>query len=198
MSEDPARTQREEDLKPFEYTTRLDFLYRSVSDAQETIRFLDTKAAFCVTLLSAMMAAAFTSVAQNHHPHSLHWMALAIFAVTTLLTLALCLKVIFPTIHSQGAFSATGLASPAFFLPHKKSRHRLLKSLWNTTSYPLGVTHDEHRESVVNASDMDLVHSMCDEVITVSVLRQVKSDRLRLAIVGLMLAVFFFFVQLIL
>lgn len=184
--------------EPFEYSTRLEFLYRIVTDSQETIRFLDTKAAFCVTLLTAMMAAAFGPLAQMHRFHQVHAVALGVFAATTLLTLALCLKVIFPTVHLQGTFSATGPASPTFFLPHKRSRYRIVRSVWNAGEYPLSIPHDQYQASVVGAHDIDLVHSMCDEVITVSVLRQVKSDRLRAAILGLMLAVFFFFIQLVL
>jgi hypothetical protein len=183
---------------PFEYSTRLEFLYRIVVDSQETIRFLDTKAAFCVTLLTAMMAAAFGPLAQTHRFHQAHVIALGVFAFTTLLTLALCLKVIFPTVHLQGTFSATGPASPTFFLPHKPDPHRVFKSVWYVGSYPLNVPHDEYLRSVVNARDIELVHSMCDEVITVSTLRQVKSDRLRAAILGLTCTVVFFFVQLVL
>lgn len=187
-----------ETTDPFKYSTRLEFLYRIITDSQETIRFLDTKAAFCVTLLTAMMAAAFGPLAQVHRINPLHSVVLGLFAASTLLTLALCLKVIFPTVHLQGTFSAGGPASPAFFLPHKHSRFRILRNVWNANQFPLGVPHDEYQNSVVNAQDIDLVHSLCDEVITVSVLRQVKSDRLRAAILGLMAAIFFFFLQLML
>jgi len=196
--QEPPPGSAAESLQPFEYSTRLEFLYRIVVDAQETIRFLDTKAAFCVTLLTAMMAAAFGPLAQIHHAHQLHTIALGIFAAAALLTLALCLKVIFPTVHLQGAFSATGPASPAFFLPHRHSRFRVLRSVWKASGNPLSVSHDGYQASVVNARDIDLVRSMCDEVITVSALRQVKSDRLRAAILGLTAAVLFFFVQLVL
>jgi hypothetical protein len=196
QEESPGPDTKQHD--PFEYSTRLEFLYRIVTDSQETIRFLDTKAAFCVTLLTAMMAAAFGPLAQTHRFHQVHVVALSVFAAATLVTLALCLKVIFPTVHLQGTFSATGPASPTFFLPHKKSRYRIVQNIWNASEYPLSIPHDQYLRSVVEARDIDLVHSMCDEVITVSVLRQVKSDRLRAAITGLMLAVFLFFVQLVL
>jgi hypothetical protein len=196
--QEPAAEPAVQQIDRFEYSTRLEFLYRIIFDSQETIRFLDTKAAFCVTLLTAMMAAAFGPLAQHHRYHQVHAVALGIFALTIFLTLALCLKVIFPTVHLQGAFSATGPASPTFYLPHRHSRLRILHSVWNASEYPLSIPHDVYQSSVVNARDLDLVHSLCDEVITVSVLRQVKADRLRAAILGLALAVFFFFVQLVL
>jgi hypothetical protein len=49
--------------RQMEYNSRLEFLYRAVKDTQNTIRFIDTKAAFCVMLLSGMAAA----VLQGHH-----------------------------------------------------------------------------------------------------------------------------------
>ena len=45
-------------VRQMEYGSRLEFLYKAVEDTQNTIRFLDTKAAFCVTLLSGMAAVA--------------------------------------------------------------------------------------------------------------------------------------------
>jgi exopolysaccharide biosynthesis predicted pyruvyltransferase EpsI len=49
---------------------------------------------------------------------------------------------------------------------------------------------------VLNAGDADLVRSMCDEVIIVSAIRQLKSDRLHAAILSLVMAIVLFFVQL--
>src|SRR6202030_2726097 len=45
-------------IQVLEYSSRLEFLYKIVEDTQNTIRFIDTKAAFCLTLLSAMAAGA--------------------------------------------------------------------------------------------------------------------------------------------
>jgi hypothetical protein len=184
-----------ESRQPFEYTTRLEFLYRIVNDSQETIRFLDTKAAFCVTLLTAMMAAVFGPLARIHQTSKIHFILLGIFAAATLSTLAMCLRVIFPTIHLPGAFSSGGPVSPPFFLTHGK-RRGFAKMLWNTSESPLNTSAEEYRDSVVAARDTDLVHSMCDEVIVVSVIRQVKYDRLRAAIMGLIVTVLLFFGQL--
>lgn len=60
----------------YQYTSRLEFLFKVVEDTQNTIRFLDTKAAFCVTLLTAMMAAAFQFSSAHHRfpmPTCISW-----------------------------------------------------------------------------------------------------------------------------
>lgn len=179
-----------------DYTSRLFFLYNVVIDVQGTIRFLDTKAAFCVTLLTAMMAAAFQfSPSHPRFPHA-HLFFLTIFAVCTLVCVSICVRVIFPTVHLQGSFSATGATEPPFFLVPKRERHKLRDILGNRPPVGLEATHAAYLASIMAATDADLVRSMSDEAVTISVLRQVKSDRLHLGIQVLSLTVVVFFLQL--
>ena len=185
----------EQHLRLKEHESRLQFLYNVVKDTQDTIRFLDTKAGFCVTLLTAMMAVTFGPLSRGIHGGRPHHAVLALFAVSTVFTMAMCLRVIFPTIHLQGKFSPNGPVAPAFFLPHKRNRS-VVRALWAAGSNPLAITQDAYVADVLKAGDTDLVRSMCDEVIIVSAIRQLKADRLHLAIVSLFAAVTFFFVQL--
>ena len=179
-----------------DYNSKLWLLYNVVTDVQGTIRFLDTKAAFCVTLLTAMAAAAFQfSRSHRPFPHA-HLVFLGIFGLLALTCLSICVRVIFPTVHLQGSFSATGASEPPFFLVPKSQRHRLRDTLGNVPPEGLESTHSTYLASMMDASDDDLVRSMCDEVVTISFLRQVKSDRLHLAIQVLSMTVVAFFVQL--
>ncbi|HEX4007372.1 MAG TPA: hypothetical protein VHX60_14445 [Acidobacteriaceae bacterium] len=184
-----------EHLRMEEHESRLEFLYCVVKDTQETIRFLDTKAGFCVTLLTAMMAAAFGPFSHTTNYRYVHNAGITAFTITTLFALMMCLRVIFPTIHLQGKYSTTRVAAPQFYLPPKEDRNRF-QALWGGSASPLGVTHDAYMADIMNATDADLVRSMCDEVVIISAIRQLKSDRLHTAILTLALAIGFFFVQL--
>lgn len=187
----------EQHLRFKEHESRLQFLYNVVRDTQDTIRFLDTKAGFCVTLLTAMMAVTFGPLSHGLRGGAVHHTLLAIFGAGTLFTLAMCLRVIFPTIHLQGTFSASGPVSPAFFLPHKGNRS-VVGSVWAGGTNPLAVSHDQYLGDVMKADDADLVRSMCDEVIVISAIRQLKADRLHVAIVSLFVVVTLFFLQMML
>jgi len=200
-----AQTEQQQDaqaaylgelLRLKEHESRLQFLYNVVRDTQETIRFLDTKAGFCVTLLTAMMAVTFGPLSHGVHGSRIHYWLLGLFAASTLFTLAVCLRVIFPTIQLQGTFSASALISPAFFLPHKKKRS-MVQAIWATSANPLAVSHEAYLEEVMKAQDTDLVRSMCDEVIVISAIRQHKADRLHVAIISLFVVVTLFFLQLV-
>jgi hypothetical protein len=179
-----------------DYNSKLWFLYNVVTDAQGTIRFLDTKAAFCVTLLTAMTAAAFQFSRSLHRFPQGHLVFLGIFGVLALTCLSVCVRVIFPTVHIQGSFSVADVTEPPFFLVPKHQRHSLRDTLGNQAPAGLETTHATFLASMMAASDADLVRSLCDEVVTISFLRQVKSDRLHLAIQILSVTVVAFFLQL--
>jgi hypothetical protein len=193
--QEPLAALFTEHLRLKEFESRLQFLYSVVKDTQETIRFLDTKAGFCVTLLTAMMAVTFGPLSRGVHGGRTHHGLLAVFAVSTLFTMAMCLRVIFPTIHLQGKFSPNGPPAPSFFLPHKRNRS-VVRAMWGAGTNPLAVTHDTYLADLLKADDTDLVRSMSDEVIVVSAIRQLKADRLQVAIVSLFVSVTLFFVQL--
>jgi hypothetical protein len=179
-----------------EYTSRLLFLYNVVADTQGTIRFLDTKAAFCVTLLTAMMAGAFQLAAPHSLFPRLHLVLLAAYGILTFVCVSICVRVIFPTIHHQGSFSVHGAAEPAFFFVPTLDRGARWSSLSNRPPRGLESRHAAYTAGVMAATDAELVQSMCDEVVTISSLRQVKSDRLHLAVQVLLFTVVAFFLQL--
>ena len=155
---------------------RLEFLYKMTEDTQNTIRFLDTKAAFCVTLLSAMVA----GVLQRQSVATpLHCILFNIFMGCVTVSLLLCLRVIFPTIKPSN--SIFGSSGPKFYVGHNKAHHWLVHTFVNNVGEVLSETHKTYLAEMTVANDFDLLNSMCDEVLMVALIRQVKSDRLHAA-----------------
>jgi hypothetical protein len=119
-----------------ESTNRLNFLYRVVEDTQGTIRFLDAKAVFCVTLLSGMAAVAL----QRPHEGTTHYRPLlSCFLVVTVISLAICMRVIFPTIKPSGSFAAA--VEPKFYIGHNKRHHWFLHTFRSPVNHILSETH---------------------------------------------------------
>ena len=170
-----------------ELGSRLTFLYKVVEDTQNTIRFLDTKAAFCVPLLSAMVAGALQHPATpTRHHHDLF----VAFMVGVTLTLLVCMRVIFPTI--QPSTNLLGSRGPHFYIGHNKAHHWLLHTLRDHVGNVLSKNHKTYLADLEQATDQDLLSSMCDEVLMVALIRQVKSDRLHTALFCLTGTVFLF------
>lgn len=187
-------------VEKLEYSSRLEFLYKIVEDTQNTIRFIDTKAAFCVTLLSGMAAVVLKNgyaSRTNDHAHSLLFI---VFMLSIVATLLVCLRVIFPTIkpHSANSAGVPVARGPKFFIGHNKRHNWLLHTIRNTVeSDVLSESHASYVAALSEARDQDLVSSMCDEVLMISMIRQIKSDRLHTAMFSLVGAILLFCVLMI-
>jgi hypothetical protein len=171
--------------------SRLNFLYKATEDTQNTIRFIDTKAAFCVTLLSAMTAG---SLQGTHplHPH-LHRIFLTVFLLNVGLALIICLRVIFPVIKPAAVKSSDpSRPLPKFFVYQHKSHHWVRHTFSSSVQDVLCDDHDSYAGTLAGSSDADLVVAMCDEVLMVSLIRQIKSDRLHTAMFSLAFGVLLF------
>jgi hypothetical protein len=174
------------DLSPImhhlEYSTRLEFLREVVKDTQETIRFLDTKAAFCVTLLSAMVAGVLEPI-HAHEAHSeLHTVLFWVFIATVGTCLIANMRVIFPVIKPPSAPPNTeGRPLPKFFIAQNRKHHWSRHIFRNTVQNVLAEDFATYSSVMDGATDHDLLHAMCDEVLMISLIRQIKQDRLRLA-----------------
>ncbi len=160
------------------YENRLEFLYKAVEDTQNTIRFLDTKAAFSVTLLSGMAAVVLQSkhTGQGFVPIA----ALSLFIAFTTLTLFFCMRVIFPVLKPPSDHSLhTTRTIPKFYVSQHRSHRWLLHTLTKDANEVLCENRASYTASLMGASDNDLLVAMCDEVLIVSLVRQIKADRLR-------------------
>jgi hypothetical protein len=170
-----------------DFSKLLEFLYKIVEDTQATIRFIDTKAAFCLTLLSGMVAAALQVPHLRTHPHRVLF---GVFVATVALALLVCLRVIFPTIRSRGVQQAASV--PHFFIGHSRRHQWILHTLRNRVDGVLSETADTYLAKIIVARELDLVSSMCDEVLMISLIRQVKSDRLHAAMLCVFAALLLF------
>jgi hypothetical protein len=176
-----------------EFASRLEFLQKAVEDTQETIRFLDTKAAFCVTLLSAMVA----GVLEPSHTHEAHTHAheflLPLFIAIVGLSLVINLRVIFPVIKPPSTPPRhTARPLPKFFVGQHRAHHWLRHTFSSNVANVLSEDFASYISAFEAATDPDLLHAMCDEVLMVSLIRQIKADRLRLAMYSLAAAIVVF------
>jgi hypothetical protein len=174
-------------LPAADLNSRLLFLHHVIDDTQNTIRFLDTKAAFCVTLLSGMTALTLGRAYSGTYAHLLCFRIFMLIAAASLLT---CLRVIFPTIKPSGSSGAP--ASPKFYIGHNKAHRWVLHTFSNQSSHVLSETHDSYLGELRAATDDDLLSSLCDEALLVALIRQVKSDRLHAAMICLVVTVLAF------
>ena len=173
--------------QPDDLTHRLEFLYKIIEDTQDTVRFLDTKAAFCVTLLSGMAA-----IELQHHDGRpvVHYILFAIFMAAEVCSILVCLRVIFPTIRPHVSDSPP--AKPRFYVGHNKAHHWVLHTIQNPSDNILSESKSTYVQSLERATDEHLLSSLSETVLTLAYIRQIKSDRLHAAMFCLIISVFVF------
>jgi len=170
-----------------DFSNRIHFLYQIIEDTQETVRFLDTKAGFCVTLLSGMAAVSI------QHPGSrpaVHLVLFALFMAVEVCSILVCLRVIFPTVKPHINNGAP--AKPRFYIAHNKAHHWVKHTIANPSDNILSESKITYFESLKQATDEDLMSSLADTVLTLAFVRQIKSDRLHAAMFCLIASVFLF------
>jgi len=173
--------------EPRDLTSRIQFLYQIIEDTQDTVRFLDTKAAFCVTLLSGMAA-----IALQHHGERpvMHTILFAVFMGVEVCAILVCLRVIFPTIRPH--ISDSPPAKPRFYVGHNKAHHWVLHTIANPSENILAESKATYMRSMELATDHHLLSSLAETVLTLAYIRQIKSDRLHAAMFCLVGSVFAF------
>lgn len=173
-----------------EFSERISFLYKVVEDTQNTVRFLDTKAAFCVTLFSGMAAGAL----QHKGTHiALHHVMFVSFLVVVILGLLVCMRVIFPVIKPLKCPPMDhGRPLPKFFVHSHHEHHWVRHTFSNSVDNVLCEDHDSYTATMQGAQDHDLLVTMCDEVLMIALVRQIKSDRLHTAMYFLAIGVLMF------
>ena len=177
MSDAPiSREELEEQVRmATDLYNRLHFLHWAIDDTQNTVRFLDTKAAFCVTLLSGMVAVSLEHPLTNN---LVKHVLFPLFIVVVACSLLVCLRVIFPIIIPHGI---GGPVSPKFFIGHNKGHHWLRHTIRNPQHNVLSETRQTYLDSLHAAGDPELLASMSETVLTLAFIRQIKSDRLHAA-----------------
>lgn len=170
-----------------DFYNRIYFLYQIIEDTQETVRFLDTKAGFCVTLLSGMAA---VSIQHPGSKPAVHIVLFALFMAVEVCSILVCLRVIFPTVKPHINNGAP--AKPRFYIAHNKAHHWVKHTIANPSDNILSESKITYFESLKQATDEDLMSSLADTVLTLAFVRQIKSDRLHAAMFCLIASVFLF------
>jgi hypothetical protein len=166
---------------PPDTSRQLEFLYKSLDDNQNVVRFLDAKAGFAIVLLSAMVGKILSSLG-NYLPVNgmplWYLLLLCAFSTTLLVAVFIFVRIIFPT-SNPAANCRIHAPAPPFFLYELKPR-RFRRIFTSNPKYSqLVQDHDAYVEQIRTADGLALVRVVSAEVLKVCYIRQIKTDRLR-------------------
>jgi len=174
---------------------QLGFLYKALDDNQGIIRFLDAKAAFAVALLSAMIGKVLANLG-DYFPRGGQplWRQLLVlaFAFAAIWAAVLVALIIFPTTNPAANTRLISNTRALFFLSHLRPR-RWQRIFSRSPKYScLAQQHDEYLTEIAASNGLALLQVVSGEVLKLSYIRQIKTDRIRvLAVVLACCAVLF-------
>jgi len=163
-------------------STRLDFLYHSLADNQEVIRFLDAKVGIGLGILSYLFGRLLGDL-HDFFPwltqplwRQILFLLVVLFSV---LAAAVALKIVFPANNPTEHVELESAPYPPFFIAGLRAK-RWQRMFSSSPLYScLALTHAAFRTGLNEADEPAFVRSMSAEVLKVSYIRQIKADRFK-------------------
>ncbi len=197
-TETPGTTSTQQNLagalstpveKCADFDKRLELLYKIHEDNQNLIRFLDAKAAFAVAILAAMVNKVLSSLG-FYFPWGAqpHWRQILVlgFGLTALIATVLVVLILFPIINpGLNVRLISASSGPTFFLTRLEPKSWLRVFFRSPKFSRLAQEHSEFLNQVTGASNAALLQAISGEVLKVSYIRQIKTDRLRAVAIAL-------------
>lgn len=163
--------------------TKISFLTSAITDAQELIRFCDTKTAIVITILGSYLVAFFSivdKIVENSSYYSYwFWFILTLFLVFLILCIAVTTRIIKPTNNPTDNINFGGQPSPKikFFLAPNNYSNDCLYQISNSGKFKLEENFKDYSEKFSGATNEDIISSLTLELFKVSYIRNIKNDR---------------------
>ncbi|MDI9312725.1 MAG: hypothetical protein QM535_21125 [Limnohabitans sp.] len=178
---------------------KIEFLYSAITDAQELIRFIDTKTGITITIIAAYVVAIFSCIENIVQFYSYYsfwfWLTLIIFIVFLLLSIWVIVRIIRPTNNpvENITIEEKNIPSLKFYLSPNKYSSNWFYPFCNSKRFKLSENFENYLKTVDNSSDTEIVSSLTFELFKTSYIRNIKSDRLNILIRCLLVLTISFF-----
>lgn len=178
---------------------KINFLNGAIADAQELIRFIDTKTAIVVTIIGAYLIGTFSIfdkiVAYCDKFSNLFWIIFLIFAILLIFSIVLTTKIINPTNNPNENIKLGGATMPKipFYLSQNEYKYRWKIFVKNDVSFKLAQNFKSYKEKFKDINAIDIIDSLNFELLKVSYIRNIKNDRFNALIKVLILTTILFF-----
>lgn len=162
---------------------KIDFLKTAISDAQELIRFIDTKTAIVITILGAYLVSFFASldkiIEYSFGYSSWFWFFLTAFFVLLSLCIIVTARIIKPTNNPLDNINFGGVTKPTlkFFVTPNDYSKGFLHSFANSKKFKLKENFETYSQQLNTSTDSDIISSLTLELFKVSFIRNIKNDR---------------------
>ena len=178
---------------------KIEFLYFAISDAQELIRFIDTKTAVAITIIGSIAVGLFTSLETTlaYFSYYSYWFHFTFLLLIVLLTICIWIttRIIKPTNNPKVnlQFDLKKTPSLNFFIPENKYQFGF--PFYNSDKHKLSEKLDNYIFSVNSLQNSEIIEILSIELFKVSFIRNIKNDRFKHLVTFLILTTLMFFIE---
>ena len=180
---------------------KIEFLYNAIKDAQELIRFTDSKTAFIITILGAFFLgifAALEDLVTNIGRFSvLFWILLVVLLILIVFCVVITKRIISPSNNPSKNIHLGNLNEPTlkFFLAPNNYHQSVLEQYYkNKDIYKLEETLESFLLLIEGATPTIIIKSLSFELLKVSYIRNIKNDRFDYLLNSLLITTILFIV----
>lgn len=163
---------------------KINYLVSGINDAQSLITFMDTKAAFIMTIIAAYMIKTYSMVdviIKNYsHIYIYNWILILIFMSCLILCVIVIIRIIKPTNNPQSnvTFNGESLPKLKFFLDGMEySDYKWLSIFMNRKADKLSASFPEYKKTLSETNEQDIIDSLIFELQKISYIRNIKIKR---------------------
>lgn len=178
---------------------KIEFLYSAISDAQELIKFIDTKTAVAITIIGSIVVGLFTTLETMVKYFSFYscWFHFVFFLLIILLTICIWIttRIIKPTNNPKDnlQMDPTKTFKVKFFIPLNKYQFGFL--FYNSNKHKLSEKLDDYITSINGLTNLEIIDILTLELFKVSFIRNIKNDRFNHLVAFLILTTVIFFIE---
>lgn len=178
---------------------KIEFLYFAISDAQELIKFIETKTAVAISIIGSIAVGLFTNLETILKYFNLysHWFHFTFFMLIILLIICIWIttKIIKPIKNPRDnlQINLEKKNSLNFFIPLNK--YQLGFPFYNSGKHKLSEKLDDYITSVNNLTDLEIIEILSLELLKVSFIRNIKNDRFNHLVTCLILTTLIFVIE---
>ena len=180
---------------------KIDFLNTAISDAQELIKFIDTKTAVIITILGAYLVSFFASldkiIEYSSGYSNWFWFFIILFFLLITLCIIVTARIIKPTNNPLENVNFGNSSKPTlkFFLTPNDYSKGSFPSLTNSNKFKLTENFETYSQTLNAAVDTDIINSLTLELFKISYIRNIKNDRLNTLLWLLLITTISFFIS---
>jgi len=183
---------------------KIEFLYNAISDAQDLIKYIESKTAIIIAILTGYIATFFFSLEKiikyDEYWSCAFWICFLSFIISLSITLWIVGRLVFPIRNpiANIKINNSQISNIQYFLAKNLYHSKWAFPFFNSKRNKLEKDYSTYLTEIGSLSDEILIQSLIQELLKISYIRNIKNDRFRILVTFVIITSILFIVLLLL